>query len=338
MILKPSNLDQKALDQVYAAARCLKVGGVVAFPTETVYGLGAEVANATAVRRIFTIKQRPINHPLIVHIGDLSQLTYWAQAIPKSAWILARRFWPGPLTLILQRNKNVPDYVTGGQSTVGIRIPAHPVALALLNAIGSNKAIAAPSANLYGKISPTSAVHVATILDKKVDMILEGGDCEIGLESTIVGFDRETVSVLRPGGISLSALEWALNKPVILAKNEKRSVRVSGSSSSHYSPTTPLELYPATELYPAALKLAAQNLHVVVISWSNHHPTQFGNPRIQHISMPADPVNYGKQLYATLHQHDQAGFDHILMETPPAQPEWLAITDRLQRARNPNNR
>ena len=170
------------------AARILCAGGTVAFPTETVYGLGADVTNLNAIQKIYKIKQRPIDHPLIVHISDISHLDYWAQAIPASAWKLAQQFWPGPLTLILRRSRHIADNVTGGQDTVGLRIPAHPVALTLLNELGPEKALAAPSANRFGRISPTTAAHVREELGCDVDMILEGGACEVGLESTIISF------------------------------------------------------------------------------------------------------------------------------------------------------
>ncbi|SFL18616.1 translation factor SUA5 [Nitrosomonas aestuarii] len=332
MTLDKNKLSQEKLDQIITAARLMKTGGVVAFPTETVYGLGADVTNANAIRKVYEIKQRPANHPLIVHIGEIALLKSWAQAIPESAWILANHFWPGPLTLILKRSQHIPDYVTGGQDTVGIRVPAHSVALALLHALGPDKAIAAPSANLYGKISPTSAAHVRAALDKKIDMILDGGACTIGLESTIVGFNRDTVSVLRPGGISVSAIESVLNKTVVLCQNTRSATRVSGSLPAHYAPTTPLKLYPTEMIFQTARRLSARNLRSVVITWSDIDLPELNGSNIHHVRLPNKPTSYGKHLYATLHQYDHAAFDYILMEAPPELPSWLAITDRLQRA------
>jgi tRNA threonylcarbamoyl adenosine modification protein (Sua5/YciO/YrdC/YwlC family) len=198
IMLKP-----ELLAQIEAAAAILRQGGVVAFPTETVYGLGADASNPDAVRRIFQIKGRPADHPLIVHLSDKSQLGHWAREVPEAARLLAEHFWPGPLTLILSRNKHVSDAVTGGQDTVGLRVPGHPVALALLRAMGPAAALAAPSANRYGRISPTTAAHVREELGDSVDMILDGGPCEVGLESTIVSFTGDTATVLRPGGIPL---------------------------------------------------------------------------------------------------------------------------------------
>ncbi|SER15827.1 L-threonylcarbamoyladenylate synthase [Nitrosomonas sp. Nm51] len=332
--MAPGNekLNQKQLVQISAAARLIRQGGIIAFPTETVYGLGADATNTAAVQKVYDIKQRPTDHPLIVHIGHIAQLNYWAREIPGSARLLARHFWPGPLTLILKRSPHIPDCVTGGRDTVGIRLPAHPVALKLLDIIGPDKAIAAPSANLYGKLSPTTAAHVRTTLGNKIDLILDGGACSVGLESTIIGFDDDAVFLLRPGGVPVSAIESVLNMPVISHKNKIPAIPVPGALPSHYAPTTPLQLFHLSELVQTAKKLAAQNLHLAVITWSGIEPPQFNTPHIQHICMSQDPVLYGQHLYAVLHQYDQAGYDYILMETPSALPAWLAITDRLQRA------
>ncbi len=328
-------------DQITSAAKILKAGGTVAFPTETVYGLGADVTNPSAIERVYNIKQRPIDHPLIVHIGNISQLSYWAQDIPDSAWKLARNFWPGPLTLILQRSQHVPDCVTGGQDTVGLRIPAHPVALALLDALGSQKALAAPSANRFGHISPTTAAHVQYELGQKVDMILDGGACEVGLESTIISFNEETATVLRPGGITFSTLDTILDKPVILANKKKTKIRASGMLSTHYAPTTPLTIHPTEFISSSAQKLVSQGLQIIVITWSEQHnlntASPLTNPLIRQFAMPSDPINYGKQLYATLREYDQGVFDQLLIEAPPNHPSWLAIMDRLHRASSKKN-
>jgi len=334
-----SNLFPEQHDQITTAARILCEGGTVAFPTETVYGLGADVTNLDAINKIYQIKQRPIDHPLIVHIGNISHLQYWAQAIPASAWKLASHFWPGPLTLILQRSRHIPDSVTGGQDTVGLRIPAHPIALALLDALGPNKALAAPSANRFGRISPTTAAHVRGELGLEVDMILDGGACEVGLESTIISFCDQLPKILRPGGIALSALESVLNSPIILAHNINRTIRTSGSLPTHYAPTTPLKIYPTEQIWHGALKLAAQGLRTLVITWSDLNKSQPSDQSIQQFSMPSDPVTYGKQLYAKLRQFDHEAFDYMIVEAPPNHPAWLAITDRLQRAsHNPSDK
>lgn len=319
-------------DQIITAAKLLIAGGTVAFPTETVYGLGADVTDPTAIRKIYNIKQRPLDHPLIVHIGSISQLSYWAQDIPDSAWKLAKHFWPGPLTLILQRSQHVPDCVTGGQDTVGLRVPAHPDALALLNALGPHKALAAPSANRFGHISPTTAAHVQQELGQQVDMILDGGACEVGLESTIISFDDQAAIVLRPGGIPLSALDPILDKPAIVADKRNLKTRTSGMLPKHYAPTTPLTIHPTKDISESAQKLASQGLQTIVITWSEQHNTNTENRLIQQVAMPSDPINYGKKLYAILRQYDLEAFDQLLIEAPPNHPSWLAIVDRLQRA------
>ncbi|QOJ22740.1 MAG: threonylcarbamoyl-AMP synthase [Gammaproteobacteria bacterium] len=319
--------------QIAAAAQILCSGGTVAFPTETVYGLGADVSNPSAIHKIYRIKHRPADHPLIVHIGAISDLHHWAQAIPESAWKLARHFWPGPLTLILPRSPRIPDCVTGGQDTVGLRMPAHPVALALLQALGPEKALAAPSANRFGRISPTAAAHVQQELGAEVDMILDGGACQVGLESTILSFHDEIPQILRPGGITSAAIEAVLQSPVLLPHHRPQMIRVSGSLPAHYAPVTPLRIYPAAELWRHASILAEQGLRILVITWSDSNCSRSAlSESIEQFIMPADPVAYGQQLYARLRQFDQVALDYLLVEAPPDHPDWLAITDRLQRA------
>ena len=318
-------------NRIKAAAGIICAGGTVAFPTETVYGLGADATNPAAINKIYHIKQRPLNHPLIVHIGSSADLDYWVRAIPESAWKLAHHFWPGPLTLILQRNRHIPDCVTGGQDTVGIRIPAHPIALALLQALESKKALAAPSANRFGRISPTTAAHVQQQLGSDVDMILDGGACTVGLESTIISFHGESPEILRPGGITLNEIEAALNTRVVLAHTGNPAIRASGSLPAHYAPVTPLKLVPAEHIWQYALASARKNLRILVMTWSDIGKNKPDNRSIVHCAMPHDPFAYGRQLYAKLHQFDQAAFDLLLIETPPDHSDWLAVTDRLRR-------
>jgi L-threonylcarbamoyladenylate synthase len=330
---RQAGLTAEQQEQIVAAAQILRSGGTVAFPTETVYGLGADAANPSAIQKIYRIKQRPVDHPLIVHIGAISDLHHWAQAVPESAWKLARRFWPGPLTLILPRSAHIPDCVTGGQDTVGLRMPAHPVALALLRALGPEKALAAPSANRFGRISPTAATHVQQELGMEVDLILDGGACQVGLESTIVSFHDGIPQILRPGGITPAAIEAVLQNPVLLPHQRPQTIRASGTLPAHYAPATPLRLYPAAELWRHASALAEQGLRILIITWSDSSRSRPAlGESIEQLIMPSDPTAYGQQLYARLRQFDQLDFDYLLAETPPDHPDWLAITDRLQRA------
>jgi len=320
-------------ERISQAVGILNAGGTVAFPTETVYGLGADVTNTEAVSKIYRIKQRPIGHPLIVHIADIAYLHEWTKEIPKAALKLAEQFWPGPLTLILKRNSRVPNIVTGDQDTVGIRVPSHPMALLLLQEMGPRKALAAPSANRFGRISPTTAAHVQKDLGTAVDMILDGGSCTVGLESTIVSFVDEYPKILRPGGISLDELELVLGHSMNLTHvTNAPTIRVSGSLDSHYAPTTPLELCDSKQLWQHAQDLADQQLKTMVITWSKHQQLFQQNPYLHQSSMPIDAETYGRQLYAILHEIDQADFDCILVEAVPDNSNWLAIKDRLQRA------
>lgn len=327
-------LKPEQLSQIETAIAILRKGGTVAMPTETVYGLAADATNAEAIKRIFTIKGRPEKHPLIVHIADESQLTYWADQIPDAAKLLAHRFWPGPLTLILPRSEKVSDIITGGQNTVGLRVPDHPVALALLRAMGPNGGLAAPSANRYGHISPTTAQHVRDELGDSVDMILDGGPCQVGLESTIVSCIGDTVTVLRPGGVPVSAIEEALHRKVEVVDSTTARIRVSGNELAHYAPQTQLELVQPKNLWDRVCELETQGLRVATIEWSApdelHLPDK--TSRIERTAMPANPVSYGQMLYATLHRLDSGHFDRLLAEAPPLTIEWLAVADRLKRA------
>ncbi|MFZ1244693.1 MAG: L-threonylcarbamoyladenylate synthase, partial [Azonexus sp.] len=233
------------------AVALLRAGELVAFPTETVYGLGADAANPVAVAKIFAAKGRPADHPLIVHIAGHDAVDHWAEQVPDVAWELMETFWPGPLTLILKKQAWVPDAVTGGQNTVGLRVPGHPVALDLLRAFaavaGEHAGIAAPSANRFGRISPTTADHVREELGDRVPLILDGGSCKVGIESTIVDCSRGEPVVLRPGHIAPTHLEAVLGRrPAIVTA--AGAPRVSGSLAAHYAPQTPMRLVPAERL------------------------------------------------------------------------------------------
>ncbi len=318
--------------QILEAAARLNRGELVAFPTETVYGLGAEISQTDAVAKLFSIKGRPTNHPLIVHFADVANLIYWAKDIPDYAWILARHFWPGPLTLILRKSEHIPLSVTGGQDTVGLRIPNHSLALALLKALGSHKALAAPSANHFGHISPTLAKHVEADFGDRLGAILDGGACTVGLESTIISCVNHSPQLLRPGGISPSAIERVL-KCKIVTEATQSSIRVSGSLVSHYAPTTPFEVLEHSALICRCDNLLHQEKRIAILYYSSEFLSLFTASKKTHlISMPNDPENHGRQLYATLRTLDQQGFDRLLAEAVPDSADWLAIADRLKRA------
>lgn len=311
------------------AVEHLRRGMTVVIPTETVYGLGADAANPTAVRRIFAIKGRPVSHPLIVHLESSGRLESWAEKIPPIAARLAERFWPGPLTLVLPRRPEVLTEVTGGQSTVAVRVPDHPVALSLLKAFGGG--IAAPSANRFGHLSPTSSRDVYEEFGESAGMILEGGPCSFGVESTIVGFQENVPVILRPGAISSGTLEAFLGMRVLRSDSKDSSMRVPGSSLSHYAPETPLEVLPAEELGQRTLYLSARSRRVGILC-RTVKPERFDREGLTPFSMPGDADGYARVLYAVLHFFDRAGVERILVEAPPRTTEWEAVNDRLGRA------
>lgn len=309
------------LDQAVAI---LRAGGLVAFPTETVYGLGADASNPRAVRRIFEAKGRPADHPLIVHLAHSSQLDRWAREIPSAATVLAERFWPGPLTLILKRAPGVIDEVTGGQDTVGLRVPAHPLAHALLEAFGGG--IAGPSANRFGRISPTTAQHVRDELGERVDLILDGGACPVGIESTILDLSTGAPVLLRPGQIGIAALEAALGIPVL--RPSASAPRASGTLAAHYAPSRPLLLANAQEL---AATVREQSAHGAVAVFALRAQPSDLPARVWMLA-PIESGAYARVLYASLRELDQSGCAVIVVESPPSAPDWLAVHDRLRRS------
>lgn len=307
------------------AAAILRRGGLVAFPTETVYGLGADASNADAVKKIFIAKGRPQNHPLIVHLPDASHLPHWASEVPIAAHRLGERFWPGPLTLILRRAENVSRVLTAGQDAVGLRVPAHPVAHALLQAFG--KGIAAPSANRFGRISPTTAEHVRAELGRHVDMVLDGGSCDIGIESTIVDLSGSQPALLRPGKISASEIEDVLGGP--LAKPGPSSPRAPGMLAVHYAPQTPLQVVSGKALAETAYHFSAQGKRAAVLAY-RHEP--IAGVHITWLAAPSQVAGYARELYANLRRLDQSKHDVILVEQVPPGEEWDAVRDRLAKA------
>ena len=311
--------------EIKNAVAVLRAGGLVAFPTETVYGLGADASNPEAVKKIFAAKGRPHDHPLIVHIADAVQLANWAREIPPAAGKLAKKFWPGPLTLILRRAVRVGDLVTGGQDTVALRVPSHPVAQALLRKFGGG--VAAPSANRFGRVSATNAAHVRSEFGDAVDCVLDGGAADVGIESTIVDLSGANPVLLRPGWITAAQLQDTLGAP--LAAPDVHAPRAPGTLARHYAPQTPLLMMEADLLLELAASLARQGKRVAVLARSTHQPLLSG---LVWIAAPPDAKGYAHDLYHNLRSLDAAGCDSILIEEPPLTPDWAAIKDRLTRA------
>ena len=342
-------------DAIAQAARLLEEGKLVAIPTETVYGLAADANNPAAVAAIFSAKGRPSNHPLIVHVARDADLSHWAIDIPPVALQLIAAFWPGPLTLILKRASGVDDVITGGQDSVGLRCPSHPVAQALLKLFREGQGgIAAPSANRFGRVSPTTAQHVIDEFGEPgkgpVSAVLDGGPCEVGIESTIIDLTRlETHGpvLLRPGQISVQQLEQVLGRAV--ARTDHAAPRVSGSLDAHYAPRTPLALIDGDAIANTMAALQAKQRQVVslviekealqtevsqtdVVKTEVVQTAGLRRQGLMTTRMPSDPEAYAQALYAQLRALDQLGADLILVEQPPKTTAWQGINDRLQRA------
>lgn len=323
------------------AVALLQAGELVAFPTETVYGLGADASNPQAVAKIFAAKERPADHPLIVHLPGADVLAHWACEIPDAAYRLAAAFWPGPLTLILKRHERVPQEVTGGQETIGLRVPDHRLALALLRAFdeaegGRGAGIAAPSANRFGRISPTQAAHVREELGARVALILDGGPCAVGIESTIVDLSAGTPRILRPGALSAAALAQVLGQPVMVASgsaaSQVASPRVSGSLAAHYAPRIPLRLVAGAALIETLQQVARDGRRCFVLAHGVPLPASLPAGASWQ-GMAPDAAGYAHDLYTRLRQADQGSFDLILVEQVSATDEtWRAVADRLARA------
>jgi L-threonylcarbamoyladenylate synthase len=320
---------------IAAAARLLEQGELVALPTETVYGLGADAENPAAVARIYAAKGRPQDHPVIVHLAPDADLAYWARDIPPEAHQLAAAFWPGPLTMILRRAVHIPDAVSGGQDTVGLRCPSHPVAIALLQAFkGGKGGVAAPSANKFGNVSPTTAQHVRDEFeaDGTVALVLDGGQSQVGIESTIVDLSRLATHgpvLLRPGHISADAIAAVIDRlpatPGSLAQDPS-APRASGTLESHYAPHTPVAMQDSAVLGATLAQLAAAGKKVALIHYSELPPAHAA------LRLPASPHGFAHALYAALRTMDGSGADLILVEAPPQDGVWLGVNDRLRRA------
>jgi L-threonylcarbamoyladenylate synthase len=308
-----------------AAVQALRNGELVAFPTETVYGLGAHAGHPGALRRVFELKGRPTSHPLIVHLDSVRFLTRWAREVPAAAEQLAASFWPGPLTLVLPKAHTVHPLLTGGQDTVAVRIPAHPMAQQLLTAFGGG--IAAPSANRYGRLSPTRAEHVRDEFGEAVSVILDGGDSKLGLESTIVACVDDSVRLLRPGSISLSQLQRVVGE--VLIQPSAQAARAPGSHGAHYAPTTPLAIASSEEIEQLAGDLSGPGHRIAVLAQrSPLRAHQF----VTWINGGRRPEAYAHDLYAHLRALDKSACVRILVQAVPGDERWDAVRDRLARA------
>lgn len=310
----------------------LKKGEVVAIPTETVYGLAADATNDAALKKIFTIKQRPADHPLIVHISDISQVSDWAMVFPETAVKLAKAFWPGALTLVLPAKAHVSRVVRGGEPTVALRVPNHPVALALLKQSGLS--VAAPSANLFTQLSPTAVSHVETGLGDAIP-VLDGGACTVGIESTIVSVATDGQwQLLRPGMIGeddIAKIAGAPQQAKAATPEQKRTQvtpKAPGQHALHYSPRTPLSLFKDRQSLIAACNTLMQTNLTCAALLIGEDDT----PRCPVIALPSQPEKVAEQLYSTLHQLDAMKVDRLLVELPPDTPAWMAVLDRLSRA------
>jgi len=319
--LAPGDPDPAAIAE---AASVIRAGGLVAFPTETVYGLGANALDADAVRRIFAAKGRPDFNPLIVHVADADKARELVTSWPEQATTLADRFWPGPMTLVLPKRDVIPDIVTAGLGAVGLRVPAHPVALALLRA--ARLPVAAPSANRFTELSPTSAEHVMKTMADKVDLVLDGGPTAVGIESTVLDLSGDTPRLLRPGMVSQAELESAIGAvsgPPVLAPGVARPS--PGMSERHYAPRARVVLTDAEAWREHLAAYEGQLSGALMLGdapWSVAHPMR----------MPIDPVAYAARLYAALHALDDLGCQVVLVEMPPGGAEWAGVRDRLVRA------
>jgi L-threonylcarbamoyladenylate synthase len=302
------------------AASVLMAGGLVAFPTETVYGLGADACNAAAVARIYSVKGRPADHPLIVHVASMDGLGDWARDVPTYAIALARDYWPGPMTLIVPRTDLAGDFVTGGQDTVGVRVPAHPVALGLLEAFvaAGGKGVAAPSANRFGNVSPTTANAVAAELGDYLadgDQILDGGACDVGVESTIIDCTGDTPKILRPGAITVEMIEQSTGLTVV-GSVEEPEIRVSGSLDSHYAPAATVVL----DQSPTAGQGFIAMADVVAAEG------------VVRLAAPRTHEEFAQVLYAALREADEQGLSTVVVQQPVGDGIAIAIRDRLKRA------
>lgn len=314
------------------ALALLRAGEAVAIPTETVYGLACDAANAEAIKHLYALKGRPADHPVIVHVADAHALDHWACDVPPAARALAAAFWPGPLTLILRRAAHVCDAVTGGQDTVGLRCPDHPLAHALLKACADAgiQGLAAPSANRFGHVSPTTPAHVEAEFGGAVP-VLDGGACAVGIESTIVDLSGEEARILRPGMLDVHALSAVITLAGDPAATDVP--RVSGSLAAHYAPDAALEIVPTAELPDRIVRFSAAGLKLGVLAYTLDAKEGVAAAKtLTGFALPGDPAGYARGLYAALRAADAAHVARLLVESVPEDPAWAGVRDRLARA------
>lgn len=312
---------------IQQAVNILKQGGLVAMPTETVYGLAADASNPEAVKKIYQAKGRPSNHPVIVHLASLDQIDDWTIEVPANVKRMLAQLWPGPLTIIAKKAPRVSEVITGGQDSIGIRIPKHPVAQELLQAFGGG--LAAPSANRFGRISPTEAEHVREELGDKVDLILEGGRSQVGIESTILDITQKPYRILRLGAVSAVEICEVLAEPVEVLAETKTNIRAPGLLASHYAPITKMQLVESQKLDDEIHRLAELYRSIGLLSYSR---LDYDLSNIRVIQASQNAEYYAYELYANLRLLDSEKHDLIIVEAVPDSAEWAAVRDRLQRA------
>lgn len=322
--------------EIEQAAALLEAGELVAFPTETVYGLGGDAASPEAVARIYAAKGRPANHPVIVHLPPGGDPQYWAAEWPEAAQKLVDAFWPGPLTLIVKRHARIPDAVSGGQDSVGLRCPSHPVAQKLLAAFskrrGGHGGVAAPSANRFGHVSPTTAQHVRDEFGAAVH-VLDGGSCDVGIESTILDLSRGFPALLRPGHVSPLDIARVLGEaPRLPDGSDATAPRASGTLKAHYAPRTPLALLPFEALEPMLAAARDAGETVALVARGSRVGAWASAPSVHFVAAPEEPQVYARELYGLLRALDRANVTRILIEKLPETIEWSAVNDRLGRA------
>ncbi len=318
---KTKLLNSSKQEDINKAIAILTKGGIVALPTETVYGLAADAKNENAVKKIFEAKGRPVDHPLIVHISSYSEIEKWANDIPISAKMLAKKFWPGPLTLLLKKSKNISSIITGGLENIALRVPNQPIFLNILEKMDTG--LAAPSANIHKRVSPTQSSHVFASLYGRIDAILDGGDCKVGIESTIVDLTSKTPRILRYGPITKQDIEKVLGYNILAPK--KHSKKVSGNMKVHYQPYTKLKILDINEIKTFIEK--NDDKKIAVMQYSKQ---KLNHKNLARIKMPSNKSGYAKILYNTLHKIDEMKVDLILVELPPK--DWSDVLDRLLKA------